>query len=81
MRRCKDCKYWKQDRDTLDFYNENFGECTHKKVINLDCIEKDNNDKENKIFNNYDIIYSADCFEFAELKVNKEFGCINFEEK
>lgn len=79
MGRCKECKYWVQDSDTIHFYNKNFGECTHKKVIDLDYIEKDYNDKENKILNNYDIIYSAD--EVPELKVNKEFGCINFEDK
>ena len=45
----------------------------------MENIENDCEDKENKRFNEYDIIYSAD--ELAQLKVNKEFGCINFEEK
>lgn len=81
MGKCKNCKYWEQDTDTVDFYNENFGKCTHKKVIDLDYIEKDYDDKEKKRFNKYDIIYSADAFEIAELKMNKDFGCINFEEK
>ena len=79
MGKCKDCKYWEQDSDSLLFYNKNFGECTHKKVINMENIEINNHDKDNERFNNYDIIYSAD--EVAELKVNKEFGCINFVEK
>lgn len=79
MGRCKNCKYWLQDFDSLEFYNENFGQCTHEKVIDMNCIEKDYGDKEHKNYNKYDVIYSAD--EVAELKVNKEFGCINFEEK
>lgn len=79
MGRCKNCKYWEQDFDSINFYNENFGECNHKKVINMENIENDCEDKENKRFNEYDIIYSAD--ELAQLKVNKEFGFINFEEK
>lgn len=69
MGRCKDCKYWKQDFDSLNFYNENFGECTHKKVIDRENIETNYDDKENKRFDKYDIIYSAD--EVAQLKVNK----------
>lgn len=81
MGKCKNCKYWKQDKDTIECYNENFGECTHKKVADLDCIEDDKNDKRKERLNKYDIIYSADVFEVAELKMNKEFGCINFEDK
>lgn len=42
-------------------------------------IETNYDDKENKRFNKYDIIYSAG--EVAQLKMNKEFGCINFEDK
>ena len=79
MGKCKDCKYWNQDFDSLNFYNENFGECTNKKVTNREDIEIDYADKKNEKFNNYDIIYSAD--DAVQLKMNREFGCINFEEK
>lgn len=79
MGKCKDCKYWNQDFDSLHFYNENFGECSNKKVIDMKNIEIDYADNKNKRFNKYDIIYSAD--EIVQLKMNREFGCINFEEK
>lgn len=81
MRKCKDCKHWKQDESTVEFYNKNFGECTHKRVEDLENINTNYGNKENEVLNNYDLIYSADCFELAELKVNKEFGCKNFEER
>lgn len=79
MGKCKDCKYWNQDFDSLHFYNENFGECTNKKVINMEEIEDNYDDKKHERYNNYDVIYSADYA--AQLKMNKEFGCINFEDK
>lgn len=79
MGRCETCKYWKQDPDTIYFYNENFGECTHKKVINLEEIYC--SEEKHEKYNNYDVIYSTDIGEVAELKVNKEYGCINYKEK
>lgn len=79
MGKCKNCKYWLQDSDSLTFYNENFGFCTHEKVINLDCIETDYKDEEHKRYNKFDVIYSAD--ECADIKMNKEYGCINFCER
>ena len=79
MGKCKDCKYWNQDYDSLTFYNKNFGECTNKKFMDFNDIESDYEDKENSRYNKYDVIYSAD--DAAQIKMNKEFGCINFEEK
>lgn len=79
-RRCKNCKYWLEDNGEYA-YNDNFGYCFCKKIAYREDIEKEHNFVlDEKEYNNYDLIYSDSEGLNAELRVHKDFGCVNFEE-
>ena len=70
MGNCKNCKFWSEDKS---FY-KNFGDCLCDKFAYEDDINKKDQDKYHLLYGDYDGY-------MATLKVNKDFGCIDFEEK
>lgn len=79
-RRCKNCKYWLEDNGEYS-YNENFGYCFCKKIEYIGYIEKDNDyEVDEEEYNKYNLIYSDSEGLAAELRVHKNFGCVNFKE-
>lgn len=84
-RKCKNCKYWEKDTDvTYITYNENFGWCNCNKFAYSEDLEKYNyetHELEREDYNKYHLIYGDYDGHMATLKVHKEFGCIDFEEK
>ena len=82
MKRCKNCKYWKQDTDVK--YNKNFGWCNCEKFAYSEELERYNyetNKIETEDYDKYHVIYGDYEGYMATLKVHKEFGCIDFEER
>lgn len=78
--RCKNCKYWLEDNGEYS-YNDNFGYCFCEKIAYREDIEKEHNYVlDEKDYNNYNLIYSDSEGLDAELRVHKDFGCVNFEE-
>lgn len=67
---CKNCKFWEEDKT---FY-ENFGDCFCDKFAYEADIKKAEED-------NYHLLYSDYEGYMATLKVHKDFGCIDFEER
>ncbi len=81
MKRCKNCKYWIQDQESEKAFNENFGSCKNKKFAYIEDIEPNNLKRNKEIYNDYHVIYEDYDGHWARLKTNKDFGCIDFEEK
>lgn len=78
-KRCKNCKYWLEDNGEYS-YNDNFGYCFCKKIAYRGDIEKEHDyDVDEEEYNKYNLIYSDSEGLNAELRVHKNFGCVNFE--
>lgn len=78
-KRCKNCKYWLEDNGEYS-YNDNFGYCFCKKIGYREDIEKEHDyDVDEEEYNKYNLIYSDSEGLNAELRVHKNFGCVNFE--
>lgn len=67
---CKNCKNWLEDK----LCYENFGSCLCDKFAYEEKIDR-------KDENNYHLLYSDYDGYMATLRVHKDFGCIDFEEK
>ena len=81
MKKCRNCKYWIQDKETEKTFNENFGSCKNKKFAYIEDIKQEVSKNDKEIYNDYHIIYEDYEGYWARLRTNKDFGCINFEEK
>ena len=82
MGQCKDCIHWSEiskDENT-DMYTDDFGNCSCEKFAYYeDLYENYRLDKEK--LKNYHVLYEDSEGYFAELKVHKQFGCINFKDR
>lgn len=70
MGNCKNCKFWEKE----ELFYENFGYCNCKKFAYEEEVKKEEED-------NYHVLYSDSEGYMATLVVNKDFGCIDFEER
>ncbi len=71
MKNCENCKYWQQDTDNN---YKNFGWCKCDKFIFLEDLEENNP-------NNYHIISNDYGGCMVSLRMHKDFGCIDYEER
>lgn len=81
MKKCKDCKYWEPDNRAEVRYNSNFGYCNCDKFVYREDLHDEHCEIGGEKYDNYDIIYSDSEGLAADLRVHKEFGCINFKNK
>lgn len=79
-RKCKNCKYWSKDNGEYA-YNENFGYCECEKMVYRQEVHKPIYEMQEKDYNRYHLVYDDSEGLAAELRVHKEFGCIDFKRK
>ena len=78
MEKCINCKYWEQNDD----YNGNFGKCNcNKFAFHADLEDRKKHNHEEVEYDNYNLIYRDFDDNYADIRVHKEFGCINYENK
>lgn len=72
MNRCKDCKYFKHEKE----YSDKYGECTSEKFVYGDSLDIV------KYQNATDMLFYMD-YEWykAYVEVGEDFGCIHFKSK